>query len=246
MTLLTVHDSDPEEEDTTTDNTTLTRGNLKKKKRKGTAGLTFITFQLQQTQEEQDKGLTFFNSDRQHFQYDIAATLPHLFLPIGRGDEEGEGDAKLKGLLDSGGCCTMGHRPYFLLLKEKHPQLIKNHVHLQESRYENIRIGGLKGGIEITEMIELWLPFADAEGNSSLTLGLSEDLPITTLFSLPFQIKAKLTIDLAAPSAYSKVFRETFTVEMLKPKRTPVESLDYKPAANRVFISESVATTKRN
>jgi hypothetical protein len=103
----------------------------------------------------------------------------------------------------------------------------------------------LKGGIEITEMIELWLPFAGAEGNSSLTLGLSEDLPITTLFGLPFKIKAKLTIDLAAPSAYSKVFRETFTVEMLKPERTPVESLDYKPAANRVLILESVAITKR-
>jgi hypothetical protein len=243
MTLLSVKDSDQDEEHGEQE-ATLTRNDKTKKKRKGTAGLTFLTYQLQQTEEQMERGFTFFSSDRQQFQYDIAATLPHLFLPIGRGDEDGSADAKLKGLLDSGGCCTMGHRPYFLLLKEKYPHLIKNHVHLEESKYENIRIGGLNGGIEITEMLEIWLPFADGDGNSSLTLGLSEDLPITTLFGLPFQIKAKLTIDLATPSAHSKVFRETFQMEMLKPERTPVKSLDYKPAANRVFLSDNPAITQ--
>jgi hypothetical protein len=57
-------------------------------------------------------------------------------------------------------------------------------------------------------------------------------------------IKAKLTIDLATPSAHSKVFRETFQMEMLKPERTPVESLDYKPEANRVFLSDNPAITQ--
>jgi hypothetical protein len=93
-----------------------------------------------------EEGFTFFNSNHQHFQYYIAATLPHLF-PIGRGDKDGtRADAKLKGLLESGGCCTMGQRPYFLLLKDKYPKLIKNHVHLEESGNENICIGGLNGG----------------------------------------------------------------------------------------------------
>jgi hypothetical protein len=93
------------------------------------------------------------------------------------------------------------------------------------------------------EMINICLPFADKEGNSSQTLGLSKNSPITTLYGLPFPIKAKLTINLAMPSTYSKVFRDTFKEVMLKLERTPVESLDYKLAANRVFISESPAIT---
>jgi hypothetical protein len=92
------------------------------------------------------------------------------------------------------------------------------------SKYENIHIRGLKGGIKITEMIEEWWPFADEEGHSSLTLGLSKDLPITTLYGLTFQIKVKLTINLVT-------LQRNFKVEMLEPKRTTVESLDYKPVA---------------
>jgi hypothetical protein len=47
----------------------LTRARDNRKKRKsGSAGLTFLSYQLQKTKEQTERGFTFFTTDKQHFQ----------------------------------------------------------------------------------------------------------------------------------------------------------------------------------
>jgi hypothetical protein len=61
---------------------------------------------------------------------------------------------------------------------------------LADKQFEDINIGGIKEGVWITHMIEYWLPFQKDGRNATLTIGLTDDLPIAMLFGLPFQIKA--------------------------------------------------------
>jgi hypothetical protein len=85
-------------------------------------------------------------------------------------------------------------------------------------------------------MIEYWLPFQKARGNATLTIGLADNLPIATLFGLPFQIKANLKPDWNAQTATSEVFKQTFKLKMQQPERPPLESLDYNDGKAKAFI----------
>jgi hypothetical protein len=52
------------------------------------------------------------------FQFPISDALPFIDLPIGRESDEDEQHIYLRGLADTGGCCTMAWKPYMLKLKE--------------------------------------------------------------------------------------------------------------------------------
>ena len=81
----------------------------------------------------------------------------------------------------------MGWLSYHKEIATQFPQLVDELVCLEEQQYETINIGGLKEGVTITHMIRYAIPFVDKGEQCYLTLGLTEDLPIDTLFGLGFQ-----------------------------------------------------------
>jgi hypothetical protein len=222
----------------------------KAKKRKG-GGYAFISYHLKTNPNKlrtplfpTAQGHTFLAEPKRQYEFAISEKLPFLNLPIGRDvTPDGTDKGHLAGLYDTGGCCNMGWSEYYHALKEKYPQFIAEHIHLEDSKFENIHIGGLNGGIEITEMMKLWLPFTDNGAHATLTLGLSADLPVNTLFGLPFQIQAKMKLDIHKQRIYSEVFQEEFKVQLRRPERIPIDSLNYKDASNRTFLTDSNAAT---
>jgi hypothetical protein len=76
-------------------------------------------------------------------------------------------------------------------------------------------------------MIKYWLPHQHNGAMATITLGLSPDMPLDTLYGLPFQINAQMTADFANQTVTSKIFRAEFPILMKRPERTPLESLDY-------------------
>jgi hypothetical protein len=224
---------------------------LKKARKRKTGGYAFISYQVKTNPQKlrnplspAARGHSFLAEPKRQYEFAISEKLPFLNLPIGR-DVTPDGTDKgfLAGLYDTGGCCNMGWSEYYHALKDKYPQFIAEHVHLEDSKYENIHIGGLNGGIEITEMMKLWLPFTDNGAHATLTLGLSADLPVNTLFGLPFQIQAKMKLDIHKQRIYSEVFQEEFKVQLRRPERIPIDSLNYKDASNRTFLTDSNTAT---
>jgi hypothetical protein len=230
-------DDDGDDEDTLE----IERKPQAKRKGKERRGMTFISFRMVKPgrpNTNTPQGISFFNSQSKQFKFDICDTLPFMKLPIGRGTDEDD-KSYLSGLYDSGGCCTMGWLEYHEMIHTKHPQYVREFICLEEGQFENIAIGGIKDSVAITHMIEYWLPYADKGANATITLGLTADLPINTLFGLPFQIKAKMKADFNKQVVYSKIFHDTFSLEMKIPERVPIESLDYKHRTHRVMITES-------
>ena len=161
----------------------------------------------------------------QRFEFDISSRLPFAKLPIGDGSDHGK--ATLQGLVDTGGCCMMGWLPYHQKIYQQFPQLVKSFIDLQDQKYEQISIGGVAGAVKISHMISYHLPFVHQGEQASLTIGLTADLPINTLIGLSFQVKAAMTLDLQRMTLHSKIFNETFPVEMIRPERVPIEHINY-------------------
>jgi hypothetical protein len=78
------------------------------------------------------------NADMPRIAYHIAQELPHIQLPISR-----NGTGRLKGLLDTGGCSTLGHLPYFMELAKSYPDLVVDTHEPQQYQLENINISGI-------------------------------------------------------------------------------------------------------
>jgi hypothetical protein len=95
-------------------------------------------------------------------------------------------------------------------------------IHSWYKRYETISIGGLQGGVVLTHMIKYLIPYMDRGGACVLTLGLTEDLPLDTLFGVNFQTEAKMQIDLAGGKIWSGLFQDTYPLEFKEPKRTHI------------------------
>jgi hypothetical protein len=61
------------------------------------------------------------------FAFPISDSLPFIDVPIGRViAETGHPQDYLRGLADTGGCCTMAWKPYMLQLKDKFPEYVEN------------------------------------------------------------------------------------------------------------------------
>jgi hypothetical protein len=155
------------------------------------------------------------------YEFKIAYKLPFLKFPIGDG-QTSEDCATLSGLADTGGCCNMGWLPYHQEIARKYPHLVHEFVNLEEKQYENINIGGLQGGVALTHMIKYFIPYTDQGGGCVITLGLTEDLPIDTLFGVNFQTEAKMQIDLAGRKIWSGYFQDSYELEFKEPKRTNI------------------------
>jgi hypothetical protein len=66
-------------------------------------------------------------ADMPQIAYPIAQELPHIQLPIAR-----NGTGRLEGLLDTGGCSTLGHLPYFMELTKSYPDPVVDTHELQQ------------------------------------------------------------------------------------------------------------------
>jgi hypothetical protein len=155
------------------------------------------------------------------YEFKISFKLPFLTFPIGDGGTSDD-KATLTGLADTGGCCNMGWLTYHKEIAQRYPQLVHEFTDLKEKRYETISIGGLQGGVVLTHMIKYLIPYSDRGGACVLTLGLTEELPLDTLFGVNFQTEAKMQLDLAGKKIWSGVFQDTYPLEFKEPKRTNI------------------------
>ena len=98
----------------------------------------------------------------------------------------------------------MAWKPYMLRLKDKFLEYIKEHTVLKKERqFEDIKIGGIQGGVFITDVMTLYLPFTSDGENHGIMFGLTNDLPINVLYGLPFLLQAQITLDMDAQTARS-------------------------------------------
>jgi hypothetical protein len=127
------------------------------------------------------------NANIPRIAYPIAQELPHIRLPIGR-----NGTGKLEGLLDTGGCSTLGHLPYFMELAKSYPDLVMDVHELQQYRLENINISGVgQGAAVVSHIMEIYMPFIINGTQTKVNIDLAENAPITLFYGLPFQTSAK-------------------------------------------------------
>jgi hypothetical protein len=129
------------------------------------------------------------------YKFRISYKLPFMRFPIGDGTTD-EDTEHLVGLCDTGGCCNIGWLDYHKEIADRYPKLVAELVDLKQKRYEFIKIGGIKGSVQITHMIKYWIPYEERGEPSTLTLGLTADLPLDTLFGVGFQKETKMVIDL--------------------------------------------------
>jgi hypothetical protein len=190
------------------------------------------------TEAEGEVFRSFLAPRLSRFQFPISDALPFIDLPIGRECDEDEQHIFLRGLADTGGCCTMAWKPYMLKLKEKFPAFVSEHTVLKERQFEDIKIGGIQGGVWITDVIVFYMPFATNGENHGIMFGLTDDLPINILYGLPFLIQAQITMDMDAQTATSKVLATTFKLNMLPPKRTNLDTIDYKVGSRATYHSQ--------
>jgi hypothetical protein len=193
----------------------------KKNRRSRRIAHNFLMFSKPQVQEDPSKNpKTFLGAPPlSRYEFKIAYKLPFMMFPIGDGATSDD-CATLSGLADTGGCCNMGWLPYHREIARRYPHQVHEFVDLEEKRYEHINIGGLQGGVALTHMIKYFIPYTDRGGTCILTLGLTEDLPIDTLFGVNFQTEAKMQIDLAGRKIWSGYFQDSYELEFKEPKRT--------------------------
>jgi hypothetical protein len=166
-------------------------------------------------------------------QFAVNSTSPFLRLPIGKTP-----GTYLKGLFDTGGCCNMGDLSYHTAIKTKYPQLVKQVVELDTYGYAPINIGGIEGSVKITHIMTYHLPYTSAGGDwHALAIGLTDTLPVNTLFGLPFIIKADLQVNWKQHLVRSTFFDDEFEIMMDRPHKSPLESLQYWPEHDRVLVT---------
>jgi hypothetical protein len=189
-----------------------------KKAKRGGKGRTFLMYMkpADKDKPKQENGpRTMLGAPpKAKYQFKIAYKLPFIEFPIGDG-RTSEDVATLSGLLDTGGCCNMGNLSYHKEISEQFPQFMEEMICLEEESY----------GVVITHMIRYYIPFIDKGEQCFVTLGLTDDLPIDTLFGLGFQQDTKMKIDFATKRVESAFLQRHFTIVFNEPRRTNPENI---------------------
>jgi hypothetical protein len=182
-------------------------------------GRSFLMYMALNNEPEKEP-FTFLRAPpKQKYPFKIAYKLPIISFPIGDG-RTSEDTATLTGLFDTGRCCNMGWLQYHKTIPEQYPQLVEQFVSSEEEKYETINIGGLKEGVTITHMIRYAIPFTDKGEQCYVMLGLTDNLPMNTLYGLGFQQDTKMKIDLASKRVESALLQATVPMIFKEPRRT--------------------------
>jgi len=168
-------------------------------------------------------------------EFSVNDMLAFLQFPIGL---DSSNRVMLRGLYDTGGCCNMGWKLYHLEIAQKHPKLVKQVLELESVQYEKIQIGGIKDGVEIDTLIEYYIPHQDHQNdNHTMMIGLTDSLPINTLYGLPFIIKAKLVPSFHRRACTSEFFKEEYELNMERPGRFPIEHLHWNVTPTPTYMA---------
>ena len=192
--------------------------------RKGRSFLMYMTPQSKTAEETSGPRTMLSAAPKSKYPFAIAYKLPFIAFPIGDG-RTSEDVATLSGLLDTGGCCNMGNLTYHQTIMEQFPQFVDEMICLEEKRFEQINIGGLKDGVTITHMVRYAIPFIDKGEQCYVTLGLTDDLPIDTLFGIGFQQSTKMKIDFATKRVESAFLQQHFEITFKEPRRTNPDNI---------------------
>ena len=119
----------------------------------------------------------------------------------------------------------MGNLSYHQTIMEQFPQLVDEMTYLEEKRFEQIKIDGLKDGVTITHMVRQAIPFIDKGEQCYVTLGLTKDLTINTLFGIGFQQSTKMKIDFATKTVASAFLQQHFEITFKEPRRTNPDNI---------------------
>ena len=138
----------------------------------------------------------------------------------------------------------MGDLVYWKEVGSRYPDLLANFHELAEHRIEPITIGGIGAGrVEITHVMELWLPWLLNGRPTKLVIGLGQDMPLTLLIGLPFFIASKVVMDLDNQTCFSKVFNVTWKLRLKVPVKKTVRTMDNaESSANRLILSTAVVS----
>ena len=188
--------------------------------------------------------VAYFAKDTSHpVEFSINNQLPFLMMPIGKLYDD---MIDLKGLFDTGGCCNLGWLPYHMKIHHQYPELFESLTKLEDVRQENIKIGGIASHIMITHIIVYYLPYQKSDGSHyTMEIGLSEDLPLNTLYGLPFIIYYDLAPSWNQQLINSKVLADEFKMKLERPQRTPIEDLLYQnQQMTKSFMSNQGKITK--
>ena len=155
-------------------------------------------------------------------QYPITAQLPHIDLPIGK-----KAQATAEGLLDTGGACTMGDITYWSEVAKRNPELIAHFEELADHKEKPILIGGVgAGSVIITHVMGIWLPWMVGRDETKLVVGLGENMPMSLLIGLPFQVAAQCVIDIGNLKCHSNTFNTSWKLTLKSPQKKDLRSLD--------------------
>jgi hypothetical protein len=235
--LAEVDEDDDEEEE---EERTSAIARIGKKRRKDKSGKILLMYMQKDNKEESPASSvprTMLAASKGKYPLQIAYKLPHIQFPIGDGQTT-QDSAKLTGLLDTGGCCMMGKLEYFLELQNVCPQFFHELFELNDQRYENINIGGLKDGIWITHLARIWIPY-DHEGKiMRIEIGLSSELPVDMLYGVSFMRDTKMNISMGDNTVTSAYFGDTYDVVWRSPSNSPIEHIQHEAVkAPRVFLA---------
>lgn len=175
--------------------------------------------------------------------YPISSKLPHVIIPVGK-----MGQATVEGLLDTGGACTMGDLIYWKEVVVRHPELVAEFSELSDHQEKPISIGGVGAGkVEITHILGLWLPWMVGNKESKLVIGLGENMPVTLLIGLPFQVATQCVLDIGQLKCHSVLFNSTWKLSLEVPHKKTIRSLDANAssAGKRWALTTAPTPTKK-
>ena len=98
----------------------------------------------------------------------------------------------------------MGDLVHWKEVAERNPKLISHFKELTTHQVKPISVGGVgQGKVEITHVMGLWLPWIIRNNDSKLVIGLGDNMPLTLLIGLPFQISAQCALDIGNLKCHS-------------------------------------------
>ena len=157
-----------------------------------------------------------------NFRVSITERLPHIKLPIGQPDPDGnyKHNPTMSGIFDTGSGLTIGNLSYWTSVKNTYPDLVEDFGEMTNDENEQIRVGGIEQegrGATCTHFIEMKTPFTNQGTAVTISIALTEDLSCNLIYGLPLIVKAKMTANLWDKFVYSKVFDTTFKIEYHPP-----------------------------
>jgi hypothetical protein len=128
------------------------------------------------------------------------------------------------------------------------PGIIAKFEEISDHQEKPISIGGVGAGkVEIIHIMGVWLPWLVGNKESKLIIGLGENMPVTLLIGLPFQIATQCVMDIGQLKCHYVVFDSTWKLTLKVPHKKTIRSLDaaISSPGKRMALTTSATPTKK-